>query len=196
MIHLAGIPIDKHIAAIEISVDDAGIMQVQIIQPIQNLFRPLLKGLHGNMPMLLPILPQIATSTNLGDEIQSVTLLIPPHTVKGNDAFVFQASQQPHFRVKPIHHCRVITKVPQLHLVPCHLYSFFLIKCTVHFLHSTTPKQLTVSTIATSWIGLNKCLRIFVRWVRVNTRHLSHSTQIRVSSTPKSNHIKPNSACH
>ncbi|WVY90552.1 hypothetical protein V8G54_036066 [Vigna mungo] len=137
-------------------------MQVQIIQPFQDLLRPLLEGLHGNMPVPLPILPQITTGTNLSDEIQSVTLVIPPDIVKCDDVFVGQASEQPHFRVKPIHHGRIITEIPQLHLVPSHLYSFFLIKCTVHFFHSTTTKQLTVSTIATSWICLDKWLRIFV----------------------------------
>jgi len=156
--YLASVPIDKHIAAVEVSVDDTRVMHMQVIQPFQNLLGPLFQGPHGHMPVFLPVLPQISTGADLSDEVQSVVLLIPPNTVEGYDVFVGQASEQSHLRVKPFHHCRVITEVPQFHLVPSHLYPLFLIKCPVHLLHSTTSQQFTVSAISSSWINFNKWL--------------------------------------
>lgn len=90
--YLASIPIHKHIAAVEVSVDDTRVMQMQVIQPFQYLLGPLFQGPHGHMSVLLPVLPQIPTGADLSDEVQGVVLLIPPNTVEGNDVFVGQAS--------------------------------------------------------------------------------------------------------
>ena len=62
--------------------DDTGLVIVQIVQSFQDLLRPLLQRLDRNLPVFLPVLSQITGGTDLGDEIQSIVLIVAPKMIK------------------------------------------------------------------------------------------------------------------
>lgn len=86
--YLTDVAIDEHVTTIQIPVNNTRLMGVQIIQALENLLGPLLQSLHGNMLVLLPVIPQITRGANFSNEIQSVFPLVPPHMVQSNDVLV------------------------------------------------------------------------------------------------------------
>ena len=50
----------QHLVAAEISVDDWGILQVQVVEARQDLARPLAHSFELQMPVLLAVLAQVA----------------------------------------------------------------------------------------------------------------------------------------
>ncbi len=98
--------------------NDTGLMGVQIIQALQNLARPFLDGLHRDVLVLLPVLPQIPRSADLGDEVERVMFLVLPHMEQSDDVLVLQASQQPDLRTEAVDHRPIVAEIPELHLVP------------------------------------------------------------------------------
>ncbi|GLT57561.1 hypothetical protein SLA2020_305270 [Shorea laevis] len=86
--YLTDVPIDEHVPAIKIPVDDTGLVGMQIIQPFQDLLRPLLQRFHGYLPVFLPVCPQIARGTNLSDEIQGSMLIVVPDVIKRDDVLI------------------------------------------------------------------------------------------------------------
>ena len=83
--------------------------------------------------MLLPILSQVPRGTNLGDEVQSITPLVSPHLVQGDDAAVLEALEEPHLRVEPLGHGGVVGEAAELDLVPRDFDAFLLVEGSVDF---------------------------------------------------------------
>lgn len=132
--YLADVAIDKDIATVEVSVDDARLVSVEIIQAFENLFRPLLQSPHRDVSVLLPVLSEVPGGTDLGDEVQGVVSLVSPHLIEGDDVTVLKVLEQPDLRVKPLCHGWIVGKTSQFNLVPSHLDAFFLVKGSVDFL--------------------------------------------------------------
>ena len=131
--YLADVSIDENVAAVEISMDDARIMSMEINQPFEYLLGPLLQSSHRHMSVLLPILSQVSRGTNLGDEVQSVAPLVSPDLIQGDDVSVLEALKQPDLRVEPLEHGCVVGETSQLDLVPSNFNAFFLVKGSVDF---------------------------------------------------------------
>ena len=131
--YLTDVSINENVAAVEISMDDARIMSMEINQPFEYLLGPLLQSSHRHMSVLLPILSQVSRGTNLGDEVQSVAPLVSPDLIQGDDVSVLEALKQPDLRVEPLEHGCVVGETSQLDLVPSNFNAFFLVKGSVDF---------------------------------------------------------------
>ena len=58
--------------------DDRRILQVQVVEPGQDLSRPLPDRLELQVSVLLPVLSQIARREELRDEVDAVMLVVMP----------------------------------------------------------------------------------------------------------------------
>lgn len=138
MKYLAYVAIDEDVTAIQISMNNARLMRVKIIQSPEDLNRPFLEGLKRDVPVLLPVVPQIARSASLRDEIERIMLRIFPEMVKKYDVFIVKSLEKLDLRTEPNDHGWIATEVPEADLVPGHVRALALIECAIHLLHGTT----------------------------------------------------------
>jgi hypothetical protein len=50
------VAIDEDVAAVEVAVDDAGVVDVEVVEPLEDLSRQLLERLDEDMMVALPVL--------------------------------------------------------------------------------------------------------------------------------------------
>ena len=67
-----------HLVTSQVPMDDRRILQVQVVEPGQDLPRPLPDRLELQVSVLLPVLSQIARREELRDEVDAVMLVVMP----------------------------------------------------------------------------------------------------------------------
>ena len=67
-----------HLVTSQVPMDDRRILQVQVVEPGQDLSRPLPDRLELQVSVLLPVLSQIARREELRDEVDAVMLVVMP----------------------------------------------------------------------------------------------------------------------
>jgi len=84
-IYLAVVAIDEDVAAVEVAVDDAGAVGVEVVETLQDLARPLLERLDGDVAVAVAVLAEAPGGADLGDEIEHAGIAVQPHLVEADD---------------------------------------------------------------------------------------------------------------
>ena len=100
--YLPNIAVDEHIAAVQVSVNNTGIVVVQVLEPHQDLPRPLLQRLDRHVAVLLPVLPQVPGGADLGDEVEGAAPGVGPDVVEGDDVVVAEGPEEADLRVEAV----------------------------------------------------------------------------------------------
>ena len=146
--YLAVVAVDEDVAGVDISVDNAGGVGVEILEAFENLIRPFLNCFQRNVRVALTVFSQISRRADFGDEIEGVALDIRPHVIKGDDIFVAKRSEELHLGVETFDGSLVVHEGLQADLVPCNFDSFFVIESPIHFLHGTHAKKIRVTAVS------------------------------------------------
>jgi hypothetical protein len=156
-------------------VDDAGVVGVQVVEPLEDLPRPLLERLDGDVAVALPVLAQAPRRADLGDEVEHAGVAVEPHLVEPDDVAVVERAEEAHLGVEPVHHARVaVRQRAQPDAVPRHLDAFLLVEAAVHLLDGAQPQDVGVSPEPTRRVHLlERLLRALVPLLH---RHTSSSS--------------------
>ena len=162
-------------------------MSVKILQPLEDLFGPLLECLNGDMAVLPAVIPEVPGSANLSDEIDVVAFLILPNTVTDDDVLVAEGSEQLNLRMKTVDENRIFAEIPEPNLIPRHLNSFLLIKSSVNLLHSSTAEKIVVTPKPSRRINLHERFHFGVATVGLLRRHFQSLSYTKLNKL-KNNH--------
>lgn len=134
-LELPNVAVDEDVTAVQVSVDDAGVVGVQIMEASENLHTPFLECLRGHVAVLVSVVPEAARGACLGDEVDSVGVGIFPEVVEGYDVVVLESLEQLDLGSQPGDDGGIAAEVPEPDLVPRHVPPFMLVEPSVNFLH-------------------------------------------------------------
>lgn len=134
--NLAGVAVDEDVAAIEVAVDDAGVVGVEVVEAEEDLPGPLLQRLDGDVPVAGAVLAEAAGVADLGDEAEDAGVAVEPDLVEPDDVVVAEGAEEAHLGVEPVHHAGVaVRQGAEADAVPGHLDAFLLVEGAVDLLH-------------------------------------------------------------
>ena len=143
--NLAGVAVDEDVAAVEVAVDDAGVVGVEVVESEEDLARPLLERLDGDVAVAVAVLAEAAGGADLGDEVEHAGVAVEPDLVEADDVLVVEGAEEAHLGVEALHHGRVaVGERAQPHAVPRHLDPFLLVEPAVHLLHGAEAEHVGV----------------------------------------------------
>lgn len=142
---LAVVAIDEDVAAVEVAVDDAGVVGVEVVEPLEDLARPLLERLDGDVAVSVAVLAEAPGGADLGDEVEDAGVAVQPHLVEADDVVVAERAEEAHLGVEALHHAGVaVGQRPQPDAVPRHLDPLLLVEPAVHLLDGPEPQHVRV----------------------------------------------------
>lgn len=143
--YLAVVAIDEDVAAVEVAVDDAGVVGVEVVEPLDDLARPLLERLDGDVAVSVAVLAEAPGGADLGDEVEDAGVAVQPHLVEADDVVVAERAEEAHLGVEALHHAGVaVGQRPQPDAVPRHLDPLLLVEPAVHLLDGPEPQHVRV----------------------------------------------------
>ena len=135
--------------------DDAGVVGVEVVETLQDLARPLLERLDGDVAVAVAVLAEAPGGADLGDEVEHAGVAVQPHLVEADDVVVAERAEEAHLGVEAVHHAGVaVRQRAQPDAVPRHLDPFLLVEPAVHLLDGPEPQHVRVSPEPTRRVHL------------------------------------------